>query len=633
MPDTTDISPLLMGRHSFNHRHKYRSVSMMIRQFFSNSSRWLLAISLTTTFGAVPAMAQDVEPLQDSLSLNPEAWSPGPLAGTPAQFQLRFFTDAAGWNGRPVGLWSDGTTLWSSDWGLLSKLFAYNISGARDDQHDFNTLTPAGNRSPRGIWSDGTTMWVCDDFEDRLFAYELATATRQPEKDFDSLQPAGNTEATGIWSDGVIMWVADAKDTKIYAYELATTNRLPNRDINNLEADGNLSPSDIWSNGTTLYVADKGGFKPWSGPTYGKIFAYDLASGQRDAAKDLDYQSLREAGVTSPAGLWSNESTMWVSDWRQGRVYATQIAPPTPLEAGPSDTSRNRDLDWDSLAEPGNIHPTGIWSDGFTLWSADIEDNMIYAYNAATGERKEELDFATELLESAGNGSPSGICSDGVIMYVADDVDNHVYAYTLSSRERFPQSEISSLSETGNLWPRGMCTIGQTLWIADWEDNKIYAYDLASGQAVPELDFNTLDSAGNQDPSALWSDGETMWVADWEDDKVYAYSVETKSRIVEKEFDSLRAAGNLSPSGMWSDGKALIIADFADARFYGYWLSKERPASIQSIELNAEGNIVITFTGRLMSSARVEGPYNFIQNATSPYSFFPHNKSVFFIAE
>ncbi|XOV69912.1 MAG: hypothetical protein ACFHW5_14470 [Verrucomicrobiota bacterium] len=605
----------------------------MIRSFLSNPSRLLLATWFIATLGTGRSQTQEADPLQDSLSLTPSAWAPGLVAGTSAQFQLRFFTDAAGWNGRPVGLWSDGTTIWSSDWGLLSKLFAYSISGARDHAHDFDSLTPAGNRSPRGIWSDGKTMWVCDDFEDRLFAYDLSTTTRQPEKEFDSLLPAGNTEATGIWSDGTIMWVADAKDTKIYAYDLATTQRLPNRDINNLEADGNLSPSDIWSNGTTLYVADKGGFKPWSGTTYGKIFAYDLATGKRDAAKDLDYQSLREAGVTSPAGLWSNGSTMWVSDWRQGRVYAAQIAAPTPMDDIASDTSRNRDLDWDSLAEPGNIHPTGIWSDGATLWSADIEDNMIYAYNATTGERNESLDLPKELLESAGNGSPTGICSDGLIMYVVDDVDDHVYAYSLSTLERVPQSEISSLSATGNHWPRGMFILGQTLWIADWEDHKIYAYDLASGQAVPELDFNTLENAGNKAPSALWSDGDTMWVADWEDDKVYAYSMQDKSRIVEKEFDSLKTAGNLSPSGMWSDGKALIISDFADARFYGYWLSKEAPASIQSIQLSTDGKIVVEFTGKLLSSARVEGPYSVIQNATSPYSFFPHNKQVFFIAD
>jgi len=89
----------------------------------------------------------------------------------------------------------------------------------------------------------------------------------------------------------------------------------------------------------------------------------------------------------------------------------------------------------------------------------------------------------------------------------------------------------------------------------------------------------------------------------------------------QKDFDSLRAAGNLSPSGMWSDGKALIISDFADARFYGYWLSKEAPTTIRSIELNDAGRIVVEFTGRLASSARLEGPYNIIQNATSPYSF------------
>ena len=45
---------------------------------------------------------------------------------------------------------------------------------ARDSAKDFDTLYAAGNRRPVGIWSDGTTMWVSDYTSDKIYAYSMA---------------------------------------------------------------------------------------------------------------------------------------------------------------------------------------------------------------------------------------------------------------------------------------------------------------------------------------------------------------------------------------------------------------------------------------------------------------------------
>ena len=45
---------------------------------------------------------------------------------------------------------------------------------ARDSAKDFDTLIAAGNRGPLGIWSDGTTMWVGDPGSDKIYAYSMA---------------------------------------------------------------------------------------------------------------------------------------------------------------------------------------------------------------------------------------------------------------------------------------------------------------------------------------------------------------------------------------------------------------------------------------------------------------------------
>ncbi|MBC6410170.1 MAG: hypothetical protein GDA42_06890, partial [Ekhidna sp.] len=89
----------------------------------------------------------------------------------------------------------------------------------------------AGNEAPVGLWSDGTTMWVLDSEDDKIYAYTLADGMRDAVKDIETLRPAGNEAPVGLWSDGTTMWVTDrgiydeetsqyTKAPKIYAYSL-----------------------------------------------------------------------------------------------------------------------------------------------------------------------------------------------------------------------------------------------------------------------------------------------------------------------------------------------------------------------------------------------------------------------------
>ena len=58
-----------------------------------------------------------------------------------------------------------------------------------------------------------------------------------PAKDFDTLIAAGNSSSRGIWSDGTTMWVADWDDHKLYAYDLATKERDAAKDFDTLADD------------------------------------------------------------------------------------------------------------------------------------------------------------------------------------------------------------------------------------------------------------------------------------------------------------------------------------------------------------------------------------------------------------
>ncbi len=224
--------------------------------------------------------------------------------------------DAA--NTSPVGLWSDGTTLWVLD-SSKTKLFAYTLAdSSRDADKDLALRNPQ-NRTPTGLWSDGTTLWVTRDSSSgrKLFAYTLADGTRDADKDMDFR--TGANSLRGLWSDGMVAWVVEYREgpsgETLFAYTLATKSRATAQDIDIIAA--NSEPHDLWSDGETLWVADD---------YDGRLYAYDLRTRQRAPAKDivLDPENL------TPRGIWSNGETWWVVDAGTHKLYRYDPTPPPP---------------------------------------------------------------------------------------------------------------------------------------------------------------------------------------------------------------------------------------------------------------------------------------------------------------
>ena len=254
-----------------------------------------------------------------------------------ADIRLKEFnTLKAAGNTNPLGLWSDGTTMWVSHnpeqhLGDTSspKLFAYNMATKqRDSAKDFNTLDAAGNDSPRGLWSDGSTMWVVDVTDEKIYAYDMDTKARVSSKDFNNLYriredvDEQSARPFGIWSDGEIMWVVDANDFAIYAYDLNTKKRVPGEDFGGLEAASNINTSGLWADESTMFVANA--FNP------NRIYAY----WRSNKAPNPDRYITLEAGNDRARGIWSDGTTMWVTDRDDDKIYAYELP-----EAGlPPDT-------------------------------------------------------------------------------------------------------------------------------------------------------------------------------------------------------------------------------------------------------------------------------------------------------
>ena len=241
--------------------------------------------------------------------------------------------------------------------------------------------------------------------------------------------------------------------------------------------------------------------------------------------------------------------------------------------------TRNPVADFNELISAGNIAPSGIWSDGTTIWVADSLDDKIYAYDLATKARTPGRDFDT--LGAAGNTWPEGIWSDGTTMWVSDWFDDKIYAYDMATKARIPGKDFGTLIADDNpfVFPGSIWSDGTTMWVADTAVYiTIFAYDMVTKARVSGKDFDSLN-ARNQDPKGIWSDGETMWVADDSREKIYAYDLATKARVPDKEFNTLEADGNYTPRGIWSDGTTMWVADWDDEKIYAYHMPQVESAA------------------------------------------------------
>ena len=204
-------------------------------------------------------------------------------------------TIAEAGNTNPMGLWSDGTTLWVVDNGD-NHVYAYRLAdGERDADRDIEAASAA---PATGLWSDGETLWVLGYYGGAT-AYVLATAARDAGKDLLGL---GGAAAVEMWSDGETAWVVRDRHGIVEAHGLATGARAAERDVVLDAANGR--PAGLWSDGTTLWVADTAA---------DRLFGYSLQTGAR--LSEADFDTLSAAGNVSPRGLWSDGGTLWVADW------------------------------------------------------------------------------------------------------------------------------------------------------------------------------------------------------------------------------------------------------------------------------------------------------------------------------
>ena len=227
----------------------------------------------------------------------------------------------------------------------------------------------------------------------------------------------------------------------------------------------------------------------------------NVARGARLTNRDIKDDTLRNAGISNANGIWSDGTTMWVAHNGTGesssdRVFAFTLA----------DGSRDKDKEISTLNAAGNNRPNSLWSNGTTLWVSDFTDNKLYAYTLSNGTR----DAAKDINLDDANSEPNGLWSDGTTIWVVNNgsgSSDKVFAYTLSDGSRDATKDINSLNSASNNAPFGLWSDGTTLWVSDFQDQKLYAYTLSRGARNIGKDINTTSRL----TFGLWSDGTTLW--------------------------------------------------------------------------------------------------------------------------
>ena len=166
----------------------------------------------------------------------------------------------------------------------------------------------------------------------------------------DYIMPLAPASLDGGWSDGTTIFTGNSASSFIH--------RVPESDRTT-----SLDPfevvtqvGDLWGNATTIWATHQT-----------NVSAYDKTTGDRDADQSFTSTNL-EGDTPAPRGIWSDGTTVWISDNSAAVIYAYELNTKT----------RSTGLDIPTMSE--NNDPSDLWSDGVTMWVLDATGGKLYAY-------------------------------------------------------------------------------------------------------------------------------------------------------------------------------------------------------------------------------------------------------------
>ena len=469
-------------------------------------------------------------------------------------------------------IWSDGAIMWVAD-GLDVKLYAYNMPGNADLSGlsiSDGTLEPAFHRvttsyaasAPGGVSSITLTATASDAANATV---EFLDGDDLTLADADGAT-AGHQVDLALGENTIKIKVTAGDGMTTRTYTLVMIRAEQNTGLSDLRVNGVSVPgfdSDVeYTSGYGARLAVQHGVAASVTQATIEGVADDPDASVAYLGADAD-DAADGHQVNLSEGRNKTSIEVVAADGVTTRTYRLSVNRGSDAPFG----WRAQD-DFDNLLRAGNRAPQGLWSDGTTMWVSDDRQmfEKLYAYAQDTGLRDPDKDFDT--LAEVWNRSIRGIWSDNTTMWVADWYGFKLFAYAMDTTQPDSSKDIDGLGHYGNDWPEDMWSDGETLWVVDGNDPNIYAYRLATGVRDSAKDFTV--SGDQLVPSGIWSDGTTIWIGDYRGDKIYAYDLATGKRDPGSDFNTPKAVGNNYVNSIWSDGTVMWVADGVDSKIYAY---------------------------------------------------------------
>ena len=286
---------------------------------------------------------------------------------------------------------------------------------------------------PYGMWSDGTTMMTLNRAANALHVFDIETNQQTSTVKFTP-PSYGNwyaDESTGFWTDSETVWIMHQENEDwephdnnlLYAYSLETQDRVTTKDV--LFPDERGIPIALWIDGERMYMAT----------TRDGLYIYEFPSAVRIASIDYNAGRPRSLPYGNTQAMWSDGTTLYMAI-RDGWIRAYDA------ESG----RRVPGLDF----RPGTSPlPTGIWSDGRTMWVIDRFRGYPEAYSMPENARLWKLSVSDGDIGYFHNGKfdydvevPAGTTSTTItaeaafdggsssIVFGGTDSDGHQVALT-----------------------------------------------------------------------------------------------------------------------------------------------------------------------------------------------------------
>ena len=300
------------------------------------------------------------------------------------------------------------------------------------------------------------------------------------------------------------------------------------------------------------------------------LYAYRRSDMSRRPEKDIVFAT-EEAigppadivgvlGLVEARGVWGHGETLWVADANDGMLYAFSLDANADGTPGPDFGARYPEKD--IALDPANGSPYGMAGLGVIAWVADLGRDDLFAYNLETGARVPGRDIDLHRHHIA----PTGVWSNGHTFWVADSSSDKLYAYNHADGARDPGNDVNltALSEGNNNNPWGLWAGGGELLVVQAKAGQVFVYNFhprpPAAPATPGLSLSAGHSA-----TGLWGDGPTLWATDESGATLRAYTWSTGLR--DPDRDIALAPDNAQPNGIWGNDETLWVADFhADQR-------------------------------------------------------------------